>query len=93
MVFRYQLIDMQTFEPVGAYDEFEEIERILRYDLEHNGPESVKNLELLIGTGEIPESIVSGEELLELATRVTSPKVISVPSRRPGPPPSKRAGR
>lgn len=93
MSHRYQLIDMQTFEPVGAYDEFEEIERILRSDLEHNGPESVRNLELFVGTEETPESIVSGEELLELTSRLTPAKVISVPSKLPGVPSSKRAGR
>ena len=93
MTYRYQLIDMETFEPVGAYDEFDEIERILKYDLKHNGPDSIRNLELFIGAGELPESVVTGEELLALAVQLTSANVVSVPSNRLGTPLSKRAGR
>lgn len=89
---RYKLIDMQTFEPVAAYDAMEEIERVLKYDLEHNGPDSVRNLELFVGTGEFPESSLCGDELLKLAVRLTSAPVTPISPTR-GTAPSKRAGR
>lgn len=81
---RYQLIDMRTFEPVGAFDAFEEVEDVLKYDLEHNGPNSVRDLELFIGTGEFPDSSVAGDALLERAYRLFSTQVFQAAPDHPG---------
>lgn len=77
MAAMYELIDMTTFELVGAYDDFREIARILVYDLEHNGADSVRSLELFYGNKDMPEGSIDRESLLSLAQRLQAEAIQS----------------